>query len=154
MLDELIKALKKDEGFRATAYQCSADKWTAGYGRNLESKGLTKLEVICLLSGDGCLTKEKAEAWLRADIAEVTVECAELGIWYHSLNDSRKLVILNMVFNLGMRRFLGFKRMIVCLKDCDFTGASREMLNSRWAVQVGRRATRLAQEMKEGVYLG
>ena len=37
--------LKKFEGFRLKPYKCPAGKWTIGYGRNLEAKGLTYDEV-------------------------------------------------------------------------------------------------------------
>jgi len=55
-----------------------------------------------------------------------------------------------MVFNMGMHTFLGFEKMIAALKRGDYEEARKQMLDSKWARQVGDRANRLAKMMEEG----
>jgi lysozyme len=55
-----------------------------------------------------------------------------------------------MVFNLGMPRFKQFQNMIAAIEAGDWMEASDEMMDSRWAQQVGLRASRLAEMMETG----
>ena len=52
MNQDLIAQLKRHEGFRAKPYQCSANKTTIGYGRNLQDVGITEGEAVSLLNND------------------------------------------------------------------------------------------------------
>jgi lysozyme len=61
-------------------------------------------------------------------------------------------VLIEMVFNLGMPRLMGFKKMLSALERKDYEQAAKEMLNSRWSVQVGNRATTMAQMMRVGKF--
>ena len=63
----------------------------------------------------------------------------------------RQAVLIDMMFNLGSPRFKQFKKMIQALEDNDYSRASFEMLDSKWAVQVGNRANYLAEKMKQGI---
>jgi lysozyme len=55
-----------------------------------------------------------------------------------------------MAFNLGSAKLCAFHRMIEALSEGDFDEAATQMLNSRWAEQVGHRAIKLAQMMRYG----
>jgi lysozyme len=55
-----------------------------------------------------------------------------------------------MIFNLGLYGVLGFKRMLAALREKDYLKASKEMLDSKWAKQVGYRAKKLASIMALG----
>ena len=57
-------------------------------------------------------------------------------------------VIVNMCFNMGSPRLSQFKKFIKAIHDEDWTAASVEMLNSKWAKQVGERANRLSDRIK------
>lgn len=123
------------EGLRLKPYRCTADKLTIGFGRNLEDKGITQEEAEYLLSND--------------------ILAVQSVIWksipaYDRLNDARKGVLVNMAFNLGMNGLLKFKKMLSAIEYGHFTQASREMLDSNWANQVGNRAQELAEQMKTG----
>lgn len=129
-----IEQLKIDEGFRGEPYKCTAGKTTIGYGRNLEANPLTKDEAEYLLLND-----------LR------NVEDSLTGrLFFDKLNKTRKDVIINMAFNLGLVGLLQFHGMISSIVDDDYNRAADEMLDSRWANQVGDRANRLAKKMRAG----
>jgi lysozyme len=55
-----------------------------------------------------------------------------------------------MIFNLGATRLLGFKKFLKAVEENDFDLASTEMLDSRWAKQVGQRSIELSEFMKNG----
>jgi lysozyme len=48
-----------------------------------------------------------------------------------------------MCFNLGITRLLKFKKFLGAMEDHNWDKAAVEMLDSRWAIQVGPRAIRL-----------
>jgi lysozyme len=49
---------------------------------------------------------------------------------------------------MGSPRLSQFKKFIKAIHDEDWTTASVEMLNSKWAKQVGERANRLSDRIK------
>jgi lysozyme len=89
---------------------------------------------------------------LQYDIQVAKTQLVKLK-WFTELNDVRKDVIVDMVFNLGMTRFMAFKATIKLLEKKDYEGAAAEMVNSKWADQVGDRAMELASMMVTGKYL-
>ena len=62
----------------------------------------------------------------------------------------RQEVLANMCFNLGGKLF-NFRKMWAALEQNppNYSTAADEMLNSRWALQVGDRAVRLANQMRD-----
>lgn len=135
----LMERLKKDEGAvrnkagRHVVYKDSLGYETVGYGRLL-SRGLTEAE---------------AENLLRTDIM-LAVRAVENEPWFEKLNDVRREVVSNMIFNLGESRFRKFRKMLLALEKGDYAEAAAEMKDSRWYRQVKGRATRLAKEMETG----
>ena len=57
-------------------------------------------------------------------------------------------VIVEMVFNPGRARLLGFVKMLTALERGDYSTAADEMLDSRWHRQVGKRAEEMAERMR------
>ena len=55
-----------------------------------------------------------------------------------------------MAFNLGINRLLKFKKFIKAMQEGEFETAAKEMMDSRWAKQVGPRATRLRDRVLKG----
>jgi lysozyme len=128
--------LIRHEGMRLRAYLCSKGKITIGVGRNLEDRGITEAE---------------AHAMLDHDLEDVCKE-AERFTWYATLSPARQDVIVSMLFNLGLTRFLKFKNLIEALRLGQFEKAAAEMLDSDWHRDVKGRAEELAALMKAGVY--
>jgi len=124
--------LKFDEGVRQFPYKCSAGKTSIGVGRNLDDVGLSPYEINVLLEND--LVKAENDAKI-------------LFPSFDKLSDVRKSVLINMAFNLGRSRLEGFKNFKAAVEAGKFHIAAEEMLSSRWAQQVGKRAERLAHQM-------
>ena len=54
-----------------------------------------------------------------------------------------------MMFNLGRPRLSKFRGMKAGVDAKDWNRAAEEMVDSRWYAQVGRRAQRLVERMRE-----
>jgi lysozyme len=134
-MDMLLKQLIKHEGLELNIYTCPAGKKTIGVGRNLEDRGITKKEAMFLLRND-------------IDISED--ELSRYFDFYDDLSDIRQNVLLNMHFNLGFPTLFKFEKFIGHLEDKNYLKASKEMLDSKWARQVGNRALELSEQMLRG----
>ena len=132
---KLKSQLKRHEGLRLNAYQDSEGVWTIGYGRNLQEMTITQAQ---------------ADEWLKQDISSASNELNKAFPWVDNLSEKRRRVLVNMSFNLGMSKLIDFKKMWKALEKRDYHEASMEMLDSKWAVQVGSRASELAFMMIEG----
>lgn len=135
-MEELIQRIKRHEGLRLSPYRDSQGNLTIGYGHNLDAKPISIRAAQVILEDD------LRDAW-------VELQFVPHEYWQH-LNTRRKEVLVEMIFNMGVKGLMSFKRMLSALARADYEEAAREMLDSRWAQQVGSRAEELAQIMKEG----
>jgi len=141
-IEKLIQHVKKSEGTGPhdsetdtyRPYRDSVGKLTIGYGHNLDDRGL-----------DG----DVVEHQLRNDINLAMAECKGLDVW-DGLDDARRMVLVDMCFNMGLSRLKTFKKMFAALRLRDYKLAATEMLDSKWAKQVGRRARKLSRIMRDG----
>lgn len=134
---KLAEQLKKHEGLRLKPYTDTVGKLTLGIGRNLEDKGITEQEALFMLNNDVDYFYEQ----LNKSIP-----------WFKGLDDARQNVLVNMAFNLGVTGLLTFKNMLEECKNEQYNFASIEMLDSKWAKQVGNRSLELSQQMLTGEY--
>ena len=123
-----------DEGKRSLPYKDTVGILTIGVGRNLE-KGLSDDEIALLLKND---------------IAEADKAARAVFPAFDSLSEPRKAVLVNMAFNLGQARLAGFRNTLAAIAAGNYDKAADGMLASKWAVQVGQRAQRLAKVMRDG----
>lgn len=155
--DEIINQLMKHEGIVLTPYDDSIGVKTIGIGRNLVSSGIAPFELEMLGFSPTTeattilkITSGDAEWLCRNDIFRCE---KELLIFYPkalTLSKNRQLVLIDMLFNLGQTRLLKFVKFFKFLTIDDYHRAADEMLNSKWARQVGKRAETLASMMREG----
>jgi lysozyme len=134
----LVAQLRRHEGVKLTPYRCPAGKLTIGVGRNLDDVGITEDEALVLLDND---------------VTRLFQECQRHLPTFGSLCEARQHVLMDMSFNLGVAGLLEFRKMLAAVEAADFDRAAAEMLDSRWARQVGERAVTLAKMMREGVSL-
>ena len=130
----VVESIKKHEGWRSKMYEDSVGVKTIGYGFNLEENELPK---------------PVGELWLSIKIHQHEDELKRLH-WYNKLDQTRQDVLLDMHYNLGDSRFRQFKKMIKALENEKYDRAADEMLDSKWARQVGSRAEELADKMRSG----
>jgi len=134
---KLAEQLKKHEGLRLKPYTDTVGKLTLGIGRNLEDKGITEQEALFMLNNDVDHFYDKIKKEIN---------------WFWALNDARQNALVNMAFNLGVNGLLTFKNTLFLIANGSFDSAAEEMLNSKWAEQVGYRADELAEQMRTGEF--
>ena len=83
------------------------------------------------------------------DIEIVLSDCNKLYPDFESLPEEVQQIIANMMFNLGYPRMSKFRGMKAGVDAKDWNRAADEMVDSRWYAQVGRRAERLVDRMRE-----
>src|SRR4030066_301072 len=105
MIDKIKNDLIRDEGLKLYPYKCTAGKLTIGVGRNIEDSGITRDEAMYLL---------------RNDIIRCQSELSKSISFYDRLDDSKKAILINMCFNMGISRLIGFKRMLAAMAIGDW----------------------------------
>lgn len=134
----LSSQLKRHEGLRLKPYLDSTGNLTIGYGHNLTENGIPQNIAVSLLNrGIGAA---------RSDAVAI------FGNHFDALSKPRQAVIVNMLFNLGLPRFRGFKQFIAAVNNSNWALAATEMLDSVWAIQVKSRAVELAAQMRTGAW--
>lgn len=137
MFDHLKRQLERDEDRRTKPYRDTVGKLTIGVGRNLEDVGLRQNEIDFLLKNDIDSVQEAIESKLP---------------WVKQLDEAREGVLINMGFNMGVDTLLDFVNTLEFIRIGNYDAAAEHMLASKWATQVGKRAKRLAEQMKTGVW--
>ena len=140
-LERLMESVKKHEGYRNKVYLDTLGKRTVGVGhlcvedfweddKEYEEKFLMEIlaeDLQNAIKG----ARELKEEQSCTDIDEIAQE-----------------IIVEMVFQLGKNGVSKFKNMWKALSEHNYTGASYEMLDSKWAKQTPNRAKSMAEQMK------
>jgi lysozyme len=153
-----IDKLIEHEGLVLTVYQDSLGIDTIGIGRNLEDRGISKEELdymdipsMAVVYEHG-ITEADARYLAENDVQIVEEELVRSHPCVDRLDSVRQLVLMDMAFNMGVPRLCKFKNMWNAIHNEDFPNAAKEMLDSRWAIQVKSRATKLANAMHNGEF--
>lgn len=131
----LIGRIKVHEGFRDRPYRDTVGKLTIGYGRNLDDKGIDEEEADYLLQRDLDYASRMARIYVPG---------------FEEIDEARQGVLVEMIFNMGLARFLDFRRMLMAARRRDWPAVAAEMADSRWHKQVGQRARTLEEIMISG----
>ena len=139
--DSLKEKIKIHEGFRDMIYLDTLNKKTIGYGhlivhedKFVEGKAYPKEELEALFD------KDFEKGW------NLMVQFCEVNN-LRSISDDAKEILCEMIFQMGYSGVGKFKNMVKALQNRDYTKASIEMLDSRWAKQTPNRAKELSDHM-------
>lgn len=151
--NELIQRFVLHEGCILTPYICPAGYLTIGVGHNLDTNPLTIEEKkVCGYDYMKGITKNAAFYLLRNDLERCEKGCIRNIPFYKNLDAERKYALLDMNFNMGIRALLGFKKMLAAMGIGNWKEAANECLNSKYARQTGKRAKRIAETIRTGVF--
>ena len=132
------KMIMKDEGWNPKPYKCTEGVWTIGFGTNISR-----------------ITREEGEALLDLRLNKIiNFDLLSFAEELGNLNNARKIVLINMIYQLGLLGVKKFTRMRQAIKEKNFKMASIEMLDSRWHKQTPHRCRRLAKIMETGTING
>jgi len=104
-----------------------------GYGHNLEANPVPGIPLQIGFR----INIEQAERLLMADILIAGSAVQRRWPWTVGLEPVRMSVLVNMTFNMGADKLAQFRKTLALVQAGDYTEASREMLQSDWAAQVG-----------------
>ena len=107
-------------------YKCPAGYLTIGYGINLETTPIPE---------------HIAELWLAHELNRVESQLMCLD-WFISLDQNRREAIIDMAYNMGVAGVCKFKNMIAAVRRKDYETAAKELMDSKYAVDVPNRARR------------
>lgn len=125
----IIESIKKHEGYKAQVYKCTEGYDTIGYGFAIKDLWLS--EDVCDI-----ILKEKLENILAALEQKLP--------WFTNAPVEVRLVLCNMVYQMGLSGTLLFKKALGAMKEKNWSKAAEEMLDSKWALQTPNRANELA----------
>ncbi|MDI9350363.1 MAG: glycoside hydrolase family protein [Candidatus Symbiobacter sp.] len=135
LFTQLVADLRRDEGVRNKPYKDSVGLTTIGVGRNLDQVGLSDAEIAFLLEND---------------IKRVAADLDRELPWWRNMTENRQRALANLGFNMGIRTLLGFKKTLAMLQNGQYDQAATNLLASKYATQVGPRATRIADQIRLG----
>ena len=140
MTDDATKAwIQKEEGTKHIIYLDHLGNWTCGTGH--------------LLKVGDKLSQETCDAFFVEDYVNAKADLGTLYAMYSlpPMGLVREAVMLGMLFQMGLTKVRGFKKMLVALMDKNWDRAAEEMLDSKWAKQdTPERAKRAAEMMRTG----
>lgn len=160
-LQKAVENAKRFEGFRATPYLCPAGKITVGYGLNLERvdyppkilEDFGSILVSMRFRGKSLglgwkglkISEATACAWLGWEMEASWAELKRARPWVAPealapLPSKVHLILLDMAYNMGISQLLRFPKMLAAMERQSWAVASVELMDSRYATQVGSRA--------------
>jgi lysozyme len=80
---------------------------------------------------------------LENDINRTEAELERAFPWFSTLSETRKDVMIDICFNMGLTKLRKFKKALDAMDNKDYNQAAIDFLDSRWARQVKKRANRL-----------
>lgn len=131
----ITKILKFEEGYRSNAYYCSEGYPTIGIGKKMGDKH------VPLSSYQFTVSEQVAKLWLSEEVSQIIDQLNDHP-FYVSLDETRKLIMESMAYQLGINGLLKFKKMIAALESKDWQLAHDEGLDSLWSNQTPKRANR------------
>jgi lysozyme len=137
-MKRLIETLKRHEGVKYYVYKDHLGYETIGVGR-------------CLKQGVGLgLTHDEVDYLLMNDINRCLEELDAAFPWFKDLTEIRREAMINLCFNLGLTRLRKFEKALAAMSIHNYEEAADEFLDSRWAKQVGNRATEVTEMIRTG----
>ena len=146
MNKEILKQeIKRHEGEVLEIYKDSLGYLTLGVGHLIREDDAEYGEPA-----GTPISQETVDRYYEADfdkhVDETIHVCDKNNIIFEELPESIQHVLVNMCFNLGANRLGKFRNMLYACSVEDWDEMSRQMEDSKWYGQVGRRSKEL-QEM-------
>jgi lysozyme len=143
MIEQLREELMADEGCVYSVYLDHLGLKTVGIGHLCrESDPEFDMEVGAPVS------EERVMELFDKDMSWTFRDCIRLLPEFNDLPDEVRLIVANMMFNLGEKRLSGFSRLLAAIEKEDWNSAADEMVDSRWHRQVPERSGRLIERMR------
>ena len=130
----LKKRIKKNEGFSRKPYKDKLGNLTIGYGHLIR-----KNEKFLTTTTQ---TKKYLNQIFEKDF-EIALEDYKKNFLEYNFNKKEEGLIIEMIFQLGLKNVLKFKKMFFYLKNKKKYTTAFEMMNSLWYKQTPKRVENL-----------
>jgi lysozyme len=142
-IDKLRDTLKIDEGVKYEIYNDHLGYPTFGIGHLVVESDAEHGQPV-----GTPVSEDRVNSVFEKDVAIMIDEAKKIFPNLEELPEEAQQVIVNMTFNMGRPRLSQFKKFIAGVNAGDWNKAAVEMMDSRWAKQVGARAERLRDRIK------
>ena len=142
-VDKLREQLKIDEGVKYEIYNDHLGYATFGIGHLVVKGDQEHGQPV-----GTPITEERVKSVFDSDVELYVKEAKKVFSNLDDLPEEAQQVIVNMCFKMGAPRLAKFKKFIAGVDSGDWNTAAVEMMDSRWAKQVGVRAERLRDRIK------
>jgi lysozyme len=130
---DLVSRVMASEGFRDHKYVDSRGFLTIGYGFNV----------------DAGISRYCAGALMEAQLQEARNLIRDYD-WFQACDPVRQDVLVELAFNMGSQKLLGFTHMLAACTAKDWAEAGRQLQASAWFTQVGSRGPPLVELLTNG----
>ena len=161
----IVQQLKMEEGWRSVPYLDTQSVATIGFGHNISGRKFTRIEHERFFPGyhyhisieqmidywkKNPLSEEDGVYLLKQDLEIARQDCVIIfGKFWDDIPDEKKVPLVDMAFNLGLSRLMGFRKMIAAVKESNWEEAGKQIRNSRAYEQDKNRYKRLAIEISK-----
>tara|TARA_Y100000114_G_scaffold82199_1_gene75877 strand:+ start:107 stop:553 length:447 start_codon:yes stop_codon:yes gene_type:complete len=142
-IDKLREQLKIDEGVKYEVYKDHLGYPTFGIGHLVVEGDEEHGKPV-----GTPVSEDRVNAVFESDVQKFVSESKKVFPNLDDLPEEAQQVIVNMCFNMGAPRLSKFKKFIAAVNDGNWSTAAVEMMDSRWATQVGKRAERLRDRVQ------
>ncbi len=148
----IMKRIKSEEGFVPKPYKDTKGIQTTGYGFNLEDSVMRSLIPKEYLTGGVMPEKVANEVFgKRYGMAAKDAGSYLPGLEEHPAQVQE--VLIDMAYNMGLPGLMSFKNTKKMLQNRDYAGASKGVLQSKYAKDVPNRAKRNSELLKKAAEL-
>ena len=153
--------LRRDEGVKVELYWDHLGYPTIGIGHLIVfEKTRDRVKINSILSKqigrtvtNGRITNEEVSKLFSTDLNGIVAEMSrnsKVGPVYASLDDTRKMALINMCFQMGVGGVAKFTNTLAYMLAKEWKKAHDGMLDSAWARQTPGRANRIAKIILNG----
>lgn len=154
VVKDIIPRVIQHEGKESKVYKDTKGIPTIGVGFNLNRDDSSEklkgvgANPVKIKSGKAQLNDAQIKALLASDLEAAKVNAQSLVKNWQNTPPKVQGVLIEMAFNLGKKGLSEFKNFLSHIENRRYQSASKEMLNSTWAKQVGNRAVTLSNIIK------
>ena len=142
-IDRLRQEIESDEGNIGEIYLDHLKLPTLGIGHLIK-----KTDPEYWLPVGTPVSRKRINTYFNEDIQGTMEDCEKLYKDFYKLPEEAKLILCNMMYNLGYTRLSKFSKLKAAVNKGDWEEASKQMYQSKWRTQVPNRAGRLINRMK------
>lgn len=132
--DKFIDSYKQHEGFKNHVYKDTTGNLTIGYGHKLTPKDIKSGKY------NSGISEKNATDLLKRDVMSHKATLYRNESWLKNQPRNVQQAMEDINYNIGYQGFKGFKKMLKAIQNRNYAKAAEELMNSKYAKQVGKRA--------------